>query len=480
MSFQSLKRLLTDRTYRGAVKRRLALVVLALVGLLVAAGQLARAAAGPEPDDIQDSLPAWNADGTRVVFDRTAPGLQHVVTMTSAGRDLYVASSTGIVRGFVPGGGEPAFMLVQTGGDTILTIGGRFAGPAAEVHGIDATASPDGTRLAYLREGTLYVARLDSVKLNAFPIPVPAEAPVAIGVTPPSWDVTGPVWSPDGRQIAVASGSSLLLVSTDGSGSRVLFSGANQSVNPSWSPDGSTIAFERNAAAHWEIWTIPADGSSRDARVWSSGSADFRYPQFSPHSDTIAFISDLQHVRGGATPYQFALYVRPLAGGALHKLVDDVHPYSPPRWSPTAALIAVSAGQECRRWGIYVGRSNVGSRFTRRSNLCRFNGTTGHDRIGGSEYFDIINGLAGNDTLLGRGGNDAVYGENGNDSIAGGAGNDFIVGGPGNDRLFGGAGNDVIIGGNGRDVIDCGPGVDTVEGAGPLDRVAKNCEHVGR
>jgi Ca2+-binding RTX toxin-like protein len=38
----------------------------------------------------------------------------------------------------------------------------------------------------------------------------------------------------------------------------------------------------------------------------------------------------------------------------------------------------------------------------------------------------------------------------------------------------------VIIGGNGRDVIDCGPGNDTVDGAGPLDTIAKNCEHVKR
>jgi dipeptidyl aminopeptidase/acylaminoacyl peptidase len=271
-----------------------------------------------------------------------------------------------------------------------------------------------------------------------------------------------------------------MLVSADGSGSRVLFSGENQSVNPSWSPDGSTIAFERNDTPHWQIWTIPVNGTPHDARAWLYGQSNFRFPQFSPHGATIAFISDKQHAKGGATQYQFALYVKPFEGGVAHKLVDDVHPFSPPRWSPTAALIAVSAGQECRRWGIYVGRSDVGSRFTRRSNLCRFTGTSGADRIGGSEYFDIINGLGGNDTLLGRGGNDALYGENGNDRIAGGAGNDFILGGPGDDRLYGGPGNDVIIGGNGRDVIDCGPGNDTVEGAGPLDTIAKNCEHVKR
>ena len=478
MSFQSLKRLLTRRTYRGAVKSRLLLVALGLVGALLAAGQLARAAAGPGANDIQDSLPAWNAAGTGVAFERTAPSLQHIVTMSASGKDLFVATSTGQFRGFVPGAAVPPYLLVQADDTTILTVGGRFAGPAAEVHGVDATASPDGTRLAYLRNGTLFVARLDTIALNTFPVPTPAEAAVATGIDPPSWDVTGPAWSPDGTRIALASGSSLLLVNADGSGSRVLFSGANQSVNPSWSPDGSTIAFERNDAPHWQIWTIPVTGTQSDARAWLDGEANFRFPQFSPHATTVAFISDRQHARGGATRYQFALYVKPLDGRVAHKLLDDVHPYSPPRWSPTAALIAVAAGQECRRWGIYVGRPDVPSTFKRRSNICRYDGTAAADTIHGSPYFDIINGLGGADHLYGLRGNDKILGEAGNDRLVGDDGNDVLFGGPGNDVISGGSGNDTIIGGPGADRIDCGPGNDVVEGVDRFDRVARNCEHV--
>ena len=184
MSFQSLKRLFTPPAYRDAVKTRLMLVMLGLVGALLAAGQLARAAAGPEPNDIQDSLPAWNADGTRVAFERTAPSLQHVVTMSASGADSYVATS-GVFRGFVPGAATPPYLLGQKNDNTILPIGGRYAGPAAEVHGVDATVSPNGTRLAYLRNGTLYVARLDTITLNTFPVPVPTEAAVASGIEPP-------------------------------------------------------------------------------------------------------------------------------------------------------------------------------------------------------------------------------------------------------------------------------------------------------
>ena len=454
------------------VKKQLLFVVLGLVAVLLAAGQLARAAAGPEPNDVQDSLPAWMSDGLRVLFDRSAPNLEHTLNVTSAGKDLYVAWSSGHFRGTVS---QTKYFLVEANGETIMTVGGRFAGPRAILRGVDATASPDGTRVAYLRDGTLYVARIDDLGPE-FPIPTPPEQAVATGIDPPSWDLRGPVWSPDGTRIVVASGSSLVLVRANGSGSQVLFNGANQSVNPSWSPDGTVVAFERNASAHWQIWTVsPSEG---DAHVWLSGQSNFRYPTFSPVSDTLAFISDKQHLTGGATQFQFALYVQPPAGGIARKLVDDVHPDSPPAWSPTAALIAVAAGQECRRWGIYVGRSDVGSRFTRRSNLCRFDGTAGADTIRGSYYFDIINGLGGNDRILGFDGNDKILGENGNDTILAGNGNDVVFGGPGNDVIFGGAGDDVIVPGNGRDRVDCGPGVDTVQGAGPLDRIAKNCEHV--
>jgi hemolysin type calcium-binding protein/WD40 repeat protein len=450
------------------VGKQFALLVAALVAVLLLAGQLARAAAGPGPNDPQDYLPAFSSNGVDVAFQRDA-GLEQrrVLDMTSAGRSTHVTGYTSAFRGWVPG---TEHLLVQQEtddmlGQTIVTTDSVRDAPLATLHGIDATASPDGKRVAYLRLNTLYVASIDGKNERA----------VASSIVAPSWDLAGPVWSPDGARIAIASGSSLLLVNADGSGSRTLFSGANQSVNPSWSPDGKTIAFERNFAPHWEIWTVsPAGG---DAAALLRGSANFRYPVFSPVSKELAYISDLQHAKGGATQYQFALYLHDPTG-VSHKLLDDVHPYSRPAWSPTAALIAVAAGQECRRWGIYVGRSNVGAAFHRRSNLCRFDGDAAANRIGGSPWFDIVNGNGGNDVLNGYRGNDKISGESGNDTILGGDGNDFVLAGPGDDHIYGGNGNDVIIPGNGRDVVDCGPGNDTVDGSGPLDRIAKNCEHV--
>jgi Ca2+-binding RTX toxin-like protein len=433
--------------------------------VLVVAGQLARAAAGPGRNDIEDTLPFWASDGVHIAFDRGgggAPG--RVLVTTSAGKGTNVVAP-GFARGWLPGSDR---VLVQTsdGSDTIA-LTNRLGSPSETIRGVMASPSPDGKRIAYLRDDVLYVANADGSNEREVD-----------GVRQPSWDLTGPAWAPDGSRFAIATVGGLAVVNADGSGLHVVYRGSNQSVNPSWSADGKTIAFEDNGASHWQIRVVAPDGSGSQVLI-SSATANFRYPQFSPVSNTLAFISDLQHVPGGATRYQYALYLRDPSGIA-HKLVDDVHPYSPPRWSPTAALIAVSAGQECRRFGIYVVRGNVGSRATRRSNICRFDGAAGNDTLGGTPYFDIMNGNGGDDVIRGLGGNDKISGEDGSDTILAGDGNDFVLAGPGNDRIFGGAGDDVIVPGNGRDVVDCGPGNDTVEGAGPLDRIARNCEHVRR
>ena len=459
MSFQSLKRGLTSAWHRGAVKQQLGFLLVGLGVVLLAAGQLAHAKAGPSANDIQDSGPMWNPDGVHVAFERTAPSLQHVLAMTSAGKDTYVVSGTGVLRGYL----GPKF-LIQSGSDTSISAGGRFAGPPIVVHGTYASASPDGGRLAYVRGNDLYVAAADGS----------GERLVSHGVAVPSAEAVGPAWSPDGRRIVVASAGGLVLAAADGSSSRVLVSGND--LDPTWSRDGATVAYQQHDEPYDQIWAVGADGTN--IRRLAGGAADYRFPQYSPVSGVLAFISDRQHLIGGATPYQYALYTRDPTG-IDHKLVDDVHPDSPPRWSPTAALIAVSAGQECFRWGIYTVRSEGGN-GTRRSNIGRFTGTTADDRLGGSYYFDRIRGLGGNDLLEAFDGNDVIEGGNGNDVVLAGAGNDVVFGGPGDDRIFGGAGDDTIIPGNGRDRIDCGPGNDTVEGSGPLDRIAKNCEHVRR
>jgi len=248
------------------VAKQLALVVAGLVAVLLIAGQLARATAGPGPNDRQDSLPAWSSDGVDVAFERTAAGLaSRVFDMAAGGKSIHVVQD-GLLRGWVPGAEH---VLVQIDSEHTFVQGDSLRDkPLAEFLGTDATASPDGQRVAYLRAGTLYVAAIDGSGEHA----------IATGVTPPPTDIAGPVWSPNGSQIAIASGHTLLLVQTDGSGVKVLVDGPFENDNPTWSADGYSLAFEHNAGIHWQIWTTQKGCSNCLDSI--TGSSNSRFPQY--------------------------------------------------------------------------------------------------------------------------------------------------------------------------------------------------------
>ena len=102
------------------------------------------------------------------------------------------------------------------------------------------------------------------------------------------------------------------------------------------------------------------------------------------------------------------------------------------------------------------------------------------DLLGGPGNDRLTAGDEGSDTLVGGGGNDRLTGGRGNESLVGGGGNDRLTGGGGNDLLSGGRDADRINSHDGRrDRVDCGQRQDRVI-ADRVDRVARNCEHVGR
>jgi Ca2+-binding RTX toxin-like protein len=393
-----------------------------------------------------------------IAFQREAPGIDSsdvFFTPAVRGNEVDIIGA-GRARGFRPGSGD---LLVETGSTTSVrdgsdrTIGG--------VPGIDATWSPDGAQIAFLQGDALAVAAASGANVTS----------LASGVTPPPSDVTGPVWSPDGKAIAIATtssaGSELLVVPVDGSAPQVAFESGGENVNPSWSRDGSSLAFERSAGGRWTIWVVAPDGSGAHA-VLDDGAND-RFPQWSPTDNRLAFLSD----RSGT----YALYAGDPAGGA-QLLIGSVVADSPAHWSPSGAMLAVASTRDCKRAGIYVVGATAPARAVRRSNQCRFDGTAGADLINTTPYADIVDGHGGNDNIYTGAGNDVAYGGPGNDAIGGGPGNDLVYGGAGNDILSGGPGNDTIYGGSGRNKIGCGPGNDTAYiHAGDTVR---DCEHVHR
>ncbi|WP_435798378.1 amidohydrolase family protein [Streptomyces decoyicus] len=138
-----------------------------------------------------------------------------------------------------------------------------------------ASLSPSGDRL---------VAEVQNVLWS-----LPRAGGDAVALTPPDLEPTRPVYSPDGRHIAVCAyrGGSFHLwtLAADGSGLRQLTDGPWDDRGPAWSPDGTRIAFasERGGDAvtgsPYRIWVLEVKTGRLTRMTGLTG-------QDGPHQDT--------------------------------------------------------------------------------------------------------------------------------------------------------------------------------------------------
>ena len=141
-------------------------------------------------------------------------------------------------------------------------------------------------------------------------------------------------------------------------------------------------------------------------------------------------------------------------------------------------------GGDRLRGGSSADRLNGGfgdDRLHGQSGNDRIDGSRGRDRINGGSGRDVISaGSASGDRVAGDQGNDRINGNSGNDALEGNSGHDRITGSTGADRISGGSGDDRVNARDGRrDRVNCGRGRDRVI-ADRFDRIARNCERVGR
>ena len=153
--------------------------------------------------------------------------------------------------------------------------------------------SPDGTRIAFLRQDALFAERNDVYTVDAG-----GGAPVRV-TRIPGW-YSSPSWSPDGRRLAFSAyldgygHSQMFTVNSDGSGLTGLLTGAS-AYDPSWSPDGSRIAYAGfrvlgPGSYQSDLNVVDADGRN-ERRVVSLGSY-VSAPAWSPDGRQILFASD--------------------------------------------------------------------------------------------------------------------------------------------------------------------------------------------
>ena len=318
------------------------------------------------------SLAAWSPDGERVAFVSSVGGVQNVWTVgTSAGSEgRAVTDYTSVLvdgRWIEDGPISDLFWGNQGGRIYYVRAGVLWvADPAGSgspervwPHGPPAGGyelSPDGDRVAYVRDGDIHVRPLGEGAARRL-----AETPEGEGSL---------AWSPEGDRIAFTARppSDRVMHTPVYSGDKLHFSwtrrgearvgvvrvsdgriwtpagGMGNESSPRWA-DGDRLAFERITPDLSARELVVADVSSRTARVvhrddggawWSLTYLDAG-PHPSPDGERLAFLSD----RTGWSH----LYVVPIEGGRPTQVTRGEFEVRGVAWSPDGDRIAFSTNR---------------------------------------------------------------------------------------------------------------------------------------
>jgi Tol biopolymer transport system component len=288
----------------------LRLLVIGAAVLVLALGDVA----GTRGPGVEAAFPGENG---KIAFYSTRPAAQQEAlwVMDADGSNLrFLRSVEGSAAGLAwsADGGQLAFESADgtSGFGFDIYIGDFDGSELTNVRNVTSRAdhdrtpafSPDGREIAFSSpvgfRSEIFVTNVDGTG-------TPRQLTTEGGV----W----PSWSPDGSTIAYARDGGLSLMNSDGTNHRTLTTGVDR--EPDWSPDGESIAFTRVVGTDWFIFAVDLANPGSPRQITNStgfpnGAGD-EHPTWSPDGRQIAFGTRRSHSE---------IWVVNVDGSNLHRL----------------------------------------------------------------------------------------------------------------------------------------------------------------
>lgn len=161
-------------------------------------------------------------------------------------------------------------------------------------------------------------------------------------------DDTSPVWSPDGRKIALVSrrdgNREIYVVDVETQETVNITRHPADDWTPAWSPDGGQLAFSSIRSGAWEIYTVnttcfeaPESCVEQLVQVTSDGNANIS-PVWSPDGRRFAYNSKASG--------NWDIYTMTSDGSDIRQVTTDVENDLSPAWSPDGSQIAFESKRD--------------------------------------------------------------------------------------------------------------------------------------
>jgi dipeptidyl aminopeptidase/acylaminoacyl peptidase len=260
----------------------------------------------------------------------------------------------------------------------------RSGGRGLTIEGIVAVEAPREFRIGPRDRVVAYTAEAAGAR-QLFLLSLRGVIGLPTQLTASERDVSDPRWSPDGRRLAYVRDEEIWQVETDGSRSVRVVAKPGGGTMPRWSPDGRELAFMSRRRGWSQVWVVDApvprrgrprrDARAPEPRVVTPPGIDVDGFDWSP--DGTRLVISAQQVPDRLDTSQIA--VVDLASGMVEVIAGSDSIDVGARWLPDGSIVYVS---DASGW-FQVVRSSAGGR----ERLALTEGEREHGEPSGTEGF---------------------------------------------------------------------------------------------